>query len=921
MVPLIEVNILDSTSRPGGRACAAFYLILRPLFWHHGGESKSGAVRIAVPPSLRIVAGLLLAALLSVVGYQVFRRRDSQAPEALLKQADDLSWLNSWIQAEPYYRRAEIGFRSRGESSKALYAQVSEMPAKSESSATIPSQIAVLRQDLSLPAARNPETRLRILTILGMLETNYDAGMARTTWAEVENLSLTRHHYLLASRAVGEQGIAAFLLGDITTAKKDVVRAWLVAKIADPAARVRYASMYGTGLVALHKYKEALGPLNEAIKVAAKTPNMAYPTIAITAKIEALSGLGRYQQALELAHEEMRRVSAYHLAAHLYDLHRTRAEVYEQMNAWNQAIGDYQEAIKYAEQLSYWRGISESDGLLAKAYLHQGMLNPALSAIDEAIDANKEIPDEMYFVPRNLAIKAEILARLGKIKASNDLYERSADLLDALLSTVPTPVIERQILNDLSVAYSGYFASLNSQGKLADAFRVIERARGRIEAQALSHHAVIPPHPPSPAELRLTSLNVRLLDTDNPTARGQILDSIYTTEQQLGTNDNDIDIPPDPVTLYRLEQDLHPSELFVEYVLAEPHSYALAVTRTAAHCYTLPPKSELTKNASSYRTELIARKADLPLAQKLFNNLLGVIPEYRTKADVIVVPDGELNLLPFGALADGGRYILASHTVSVAPSGTVFDLLRHRANLSTHTDQSYLGVAAWIAKAPPTTPLATIRRAVSGLSRSQLVALPESRYEVKTVATDLPQPRTILLGGNATETNFKKLPLAQYEVIHLALHGYADPEFTDRSALVFAPETPPVNDGLLQVREIRQLRLNASLVTLSACDTGVGPVGEEGVADIVNAFIQAGAQSVVSTLWEIDDQASAKLMIDFYGQLGRGAAKADALRQAQIEMMKSGEPPYYWAGFELDGEPSNSIFGHTADHLVNRRSQ
>jgi len=718
-------------------------------------------MRIAVPPSLRIVAGLLLAALLSVVAYRVFRRRDSQAPEALLKHADDLSWLNSWIQAEPYYRRAEIGFRSKGESSKALYAQVSEMPAMSESSTTIPSQIAALRQDLSLPAARDPETRLRILTILGMLETNYDAGMAHTTWAEVESLALARHHYLLASRAVGEQGIAAFLLGDIATAKKDVVRAWMVAKVADPAARVRYASMYGTGLVALHKYKEALGPLNEAIKVAVKTPNMAYPTIAITAKIEALSGLGRYQQALELAHEEMGRVSAYHLVAHLYDLHRASALVYQRMNAWNQAIGGYQEAIKYAKQLSYWRGISESDGLLAKAYLHQGMLNPALSAIDEAIDANKEIPDEMYFVPRNLAIKAEILARLGKVKASNGLYEKSTDLLDALLSTVPTPMIERQLLNDLSVVYSGYFASLSSQGKLPHAFRVIERARGRIEAQALSHHAVIPPHSPSPAELRLTSLNVRLLDTDDPAGRGQILDSIYTTEQQLGTNDNDIDIPPNPVTLRRLEQDLRPSELFVEYVLAQPHSYALAVTRTGAHCYTLPPKSELMKDASHYRTELMDRKADLPLAQKLFKSLLGIIPEYRTKMDIIVVPDGELNLLPFGALADGSQYILASHTVSVAPSGTVLDLLRHRGNLLTHTDQSFLGVAAWISRAPPATLLAMVRRAVSGLSRSELVALPESRYEVETVATDLPQPHTILLGGNATETDFKRLPLDQ----------------------------------------------------------------------------------------------------------------------------------------------------------------
>ena len=878
-------------------------------------------MRIAIPPSLRIVAGLLLAALLSIVGYQVFRRRNPNAPEALLKQADDLSWLNAWIQAEPYYRRAEVAFRSEGDSSKALYAQVSEMPAKSESSTTIPKQIAVLRQDLTLPAAHAPETRLRILTILGMLETNYDAGMAQKTWTEVETLALAHHHYLLASRAVGEQGIAAFLLGDIATAKKDVVRAWTVAKFTDPAAQIRYASMYGTGLVALHKYKEALGPLNEAIKVAAKTPHVAYPTIAITAKIGALSGLGRDKEALELADEEMRRVSAYHLTAHLYDLYRARALVYQQMNEWDKAISDYQKAIQYAKQLSYWRGMSESDGLLAKAYLHQGMLNPALGAIDEAIHANKQIPDEMYFVPRNLAIKAEILARLGKVQASDDLYEKSADLLDALLSRVPTPMLERQLLNDLSVVYAGYFASLSGQGKLADAFRVIERARGRIEAQALSHHAVIPPHAPSPAELRLTSLNVRLLDTDNPAARGRILNSIYTTEQQLGTDDTDIDRPPDPVALGRLEQDLRPSELFVEYVLAEPHSYALAVTRTGAHCYTLPPKSVLNKDASRYRAKLMGHKADLPLAQKLFNSLLAAIPEYRTKTDVIVVPDGELNLLPFGAIADGGQYIIASHTVSVAPSGTVLDLLRHRAILPTHTDQSFLGVAAWTSKAPSMTLLATIRRAMSGVSRSELVALPESRYEVETVATNLPRPRTILLGRNATETDFKRLPLDQYEVIHLALHGYADSEFPDRSALVFAPENPPIDDGLLQVREIRQLHLNAGLVTLSACDTGVGPVGEEGVADIVNAFIEAGAQSVVSTLWAIDDQATAKLMIDFYGQLGQGASKAAALRHAQIDMLKSGEPPYYWAGFELDGEPGDSVFGQTADHLLQRSSR
>jgi hypothetical protein len=90
-------------------------------------------------------------------------------------------------------------------------------------------------------------------------------------------------------------------------------------------------------------------------------------------------------------------------------------------------------------------------------------------------------------------------------------------------------------LSDLSVVYAGYFVSLSDQGKLADAFLVIERPRGRVEAQALVHHEVIPPHEPNPVEQHLTSLNVELLDTDEERAREHILDAIYNTEQQLDT--------------------------------------------------------------------------------------------------------------------------------------------------------------------------------------------------------------------------------------------------------------------------------------------------------------------------------------------------------------------------------------------------
>lgn len=133
-------------------------------------------------------------------------------------------------------------------------------------------------------------------------------------------------------------------------------------------------------------------------------------------------------------------------------------------------------------------------------------------------------------------------------------------------------------------------------------------------------------------------------------------------------------------------------------------------------------------------------------------------------------------------------------------------------------------------------------------------------------------------------------------------------EFPDRSALVFAP-APQLNDsGFLQAREIRQLHLNARLVTLSACKTAIGPVDETGANTIVNAFIEAGAQSVVSTLWDVDDRPGSKLMKFFYQRLANGEGRAEALRQAKLQFANEGLPPYFWANFQMVGDATEPLY-------------
>jgi CHAT domain-containing protein len=864
---------------------------------------------------------ILVLVVLIAISVRFAVLRPPASPDAALEEADKAAWLNDWISAETIYKRAETSFLKKRELSKALYARVSQMPAHMESG-SLPDQIWTLTQDLALPEAQDAQTRLRILVMRGMIEVNYDAATARSTWAMVQTLAQQQHQYLLASRAMGEQGIAAFILGDITTAKKQVVTAWSVAKYAgDRAAQIRYASVYGSALVQFHKYNESLGPLNEAIKLAQQTRGTAYPSIAVSAKIEALSGLHRNQEALALTKEAMQYPTNQHLEGHLYQLLTTRGGIYERMGRWQDSISDYSQALKYARSLSYWRGLTEVGGPLARAYEHQGQLQPALATINEAIKANKRIPDELYFVPRNLAVKAEITARMGQIRASNELYKKSADLIDSLLKTVPTPNVERVLLAQLSDVYSGYFSSLCNQNQYPEAFRVIEKARGRVEAQSLQHHQAVTAHKPTPAEQRLTKLNIEMLDTDEPAKREQIFRAIYDAEQQLDTTSLAGQTASDPVHLRRLQEELRPSELLVEYVLDEPQSYVLAITNNSVNRYTLRGKEELEALASQYRSIVRQQKTDSGLAQTLFNELLEPLPQFKEKQAIIIIPDGDLHLLPFSALMHDGQYVIATHTVSTAPSGTVLDILRRRENFVASAHLPYVGVAAWTKASDSRNP---ILRAISGPERSELIPLPESRREVEAIAKDLPKPSTILLGSDATETRFKELPLSQYDVLHLALHGYADLDYPDRSALVFAPQGQQNDDGLLQIREIRRLHLNASLVTLSACNTGVGPVGQTGVANLVNAFIEAGAQTVVSTLWETEDHATAHLMAVFYAHLAHQEGKANSLREAKLELLNSGMPPYYWASFELVGEPSGTLLndsGATGANFSQRNVQ
>jgi CHAT domain-containing protein len=190
------------------------------------------------------------------------------------------------------------------------------------------------------------------------------------------------------------------------------------------------------------------------------------------------------------------------------------------------------------------------------------------------------------------------------------------------------------------------------------------------------------------------------------------------------------------------------------------------------------------------------------------------------------------------------------------------------------------------------------------LANPQLVeagsVLKFAEVEAESVGKLFPQS-VLLRGAEASKSAFVKLSPG-YDVLHLACHGVMDQTEPMLSNLRLAGDNE--NNGVLTVREIFDLNLDAGLVTLSACNTGTGEVTGSGFEfmGMTRAFLYAGTPSVLASLWCVDDRATAELMELFYKNLLAGLTKSEALQKAQLTMMKKYENPYYWGAFVLYGD-------------------
>jgi CHAT domain-containing protein len=370
------------------------------------------------------------------------------------------------------------------------------------------------------------------------------------------------------------------------------------------------------------------------------------------------------------------------------------------------------------------------------------------------------------------------------------------------------------------------------------------------------------------------------------------------------------------VGLEQIQQAVPPSTVLLEYVIADPSSYCLTISRSGSRIVRLGSKTLIEALVVAY---LKAVKAKLPAAteaRRLYDALVRPIPEAAQKESLIIVRDGQLHLVPFDGLREvSGQYVAETRKVIYSPSATAFYLLTEQRLRSSTRHNALLAIGGIQYSRSPMNRSGLTR----GYDRSGFVDLPSSGDEVRIAQATFPKKETkLLLGTSATEAAFKAVGLAEYRVIHLAVHGFADSTFPDRAALVLLSDQLAGEDGFLQASEIVQLRFDADLVVLSACDTAVGPLqGQEGIANLSRAFLLAGARTVISTLWQIDDSSSLFLMKRFYAHLSANGSAASALTAAKRDMLRTfGRKalPYQWAGFTIEGAAGRPMSPNEGDN-------
>jgi CHAT domain-containing protein len=625
-----------------------------------------------------------------------------------------------------------------------------------------------------------------------------------------------------------------------------------------------------------------------------------------------------------------------------------RAQIFGELAAVSEAGGDAAEAERQHKVAVALLDIDHpgspallsAQGRLAGFYARTGRTGPALDLYRGIVDANSRDGNASPALRRTLGPYFALLARGGADPAAVADFFKASQLLVRPGVAQTQAVLARELSGGSDEAARLFRQSVNLT-------REIERARveiGRIAAI---------PEPSGAETARLAVLRTQLAQLEaNQTA----------TQSKLADFPRYRVVSGGAMALDELQQLLRPGEAYYKMTMVGDVGYALFATPATARAWRLPvAAAELEKTVDALRAtiavtengQVMTYPFDVELAHRLFGQLLDPVKaELSSVRHLIFEPDGAMLRLPPNLLVaerssvdsylarasragddgfdlTGVKWLGRDRDVSTAVSARSFRDVRRVA--PSKASKAYLGLGE---NAPPPGE-AVAQSAVRGLmGEAATCAWPLAEWAKPISADELvTASRTLARGGETdlvtgaafTDSAIReRSDLGDYRILHFATHGLVTPprpECTARPALMTSFGGAD-SDGLLSFAEIFDLRIDADLVILSACDTagkaslaatreaGVTTGGDLALDGLVRAFVGAGGRSVIASHWPVpDDYDATKRLISGLFAARAGTSTATALRRAQVELMDRAETshPYYWSGFAIIGDGAAAV--------------
>jgi CHAT domain-containing protein/Tfp pilus assembly protein PilF len=765
-------------------------------------------------------------------------------------------------------------------------------------------------------SAREARARLHIGITATMME---EIQLARDALNAAVRLSIERGDARSQAEAVRVLGQLHTLAGETQSALERFEEArHLLEPLGNPATEATILNAIGEVYfdmgdvdTALAHYRQAL-ELNQRLKLRRREAG----TLLEVGR--CLAGLGREQEALE---PFGRALAIFRELSN----ERLEADVLMELGRLHRRLGENETALEELERALELKVRADDPRGRARTLNEAGDLQRALGDREAAIGSFREAAEISHRLDDPLAEslalfnEARSLRDAGRLEDARAAIERSLELVETLRAKVASFDLRTSFFAAVHERYSFYVDLLHRQGFEELAFQAAERARARtllesLEEAAASIHegiepellgeerrlrkllneaakeqALLPANPDAKLQARLAAEIASLAEEhDRLQATIRARSPRYAALTQ-----------PEAATLASVQSTMVDDETtLLAYSLSVEKSFLFSVSRKGLSVHELPGRDEIEGLAREAHRFLRSPRSrgESPAVARLGELLIRPLEGLDQSRRLLVVSDGALGYVPFSVLsAPGGRALVDSFEIVRLPSASIVPVLRaQRSGRRFHRRALVAADPVYASGADSPAP---------GLGR-----LPESRAEALAIQALAPEGEVEVVAGFAASRDWiESADFSGFRAVHFATHGVVDDERPELSGIVLSlfDENGLPRDGFLRLHDVYNLSLPVDLVVLSACETGLGKdVRGEGLLGLVRGFMYAGASAVVASTWKVDDRATRELMERFYRAYFGGKSPAAALREAQISLRDTDRfrAPYYWAGFELQGD-------------------